>query len=280
MSSNLIAPTGIIRFLSEEGIAKALNLSPTTIHNSRSLLQGICREAVELLKDKHVPRSTLATSKPEELVEDRKLGKTARTKAAKRAIRSKPRKALKTAQATTPKQTDTTQRWKMSLKVKGLRDLVHTRIEFSRRATVGEESVLEPVSRQIADSYGSGPFSVSHYKLADSIAQKIEAMAHRQKTRDLFDLATVMGSSSPRPGCRARAKTCWGLGRKLRKSGGFLLARAVLDCSLWIGVGVRSRSGHRSAAWDQNGATRQARFVPAGVFCFQSHLWRAASNSP
>src|ERR1017187_10150082 len=75
MSSNLIAPTGIIRFLSEEGIAKALNLSPTTIHNSRSLLQGICREAVELLKDKHVPRSTLATSKPEELVEDRKLGK-------------------------------------------------------------------------------------------------------------------------------------------------------------------------------------------------------------
>lgn len=100
--------------VSEERIAKTLNLSPTTIHNSRSLLQGICREAVELLKDKHVPRSTLqelkkvkamrqivmaelmtasgtyaapyaqalvATSKPEELVEDRKLGKAARTKA-------------------------------------------------------------------------------------------------------------------------------------------------------------------------------------------------------
>jgi ParB-like chromosome segregation protein Spo0J len=100
--------------VSEERIAKTLNLSPTTIHSSRSLLQGICREAVELLKDKHVPRSTLqelkkvkamrqivmaelmtasgtyaapyaqalvATSKPEELVEDRKMGKAARTKA-------------------------------------------------------------------------------------------------------------------------------------------------------------------------------------------------------
>ena len=97
----------------EERIAKTLNLSTTTIHNSRSLLQGICREAVELLKDKHVPAKTfqelkrvkgmrqivmaelmtalgtytapyaqalVAMSKPDELVEDRKPGK-ARNKA-------------------------------------------------------------------------------------------------------------------------------------------------------------------------------------------------------
>ena len=100
--------------VSEERIAKTLNLSPTTIHNSRSLLQGICRESIELLKDKHVPKKTLqelkkvkamrqivmaelmtatgtyvapyaqalvAMSNPDELVEDRKPGKTARTKA-------------------------------------------------------------------------------------------------------------------------------------------------------------------------------------------------------
>jgi len=38
----------------EERIAKALNLAANTIRQSRTLLQGICPEAIELLKDKHV----------------------------------------------------------------------------------------------------------------------------------------------------------------------------------------------------------------------------------
>jgi ParB-like chromosome segregation protein Spo0J len=41
--------------VSEEKLARALNLDISTIRNKRYLLDGICPEAVELLKDKTVP---------------------------------------------------------------------------------------------------------------------------------------------------------------------------------------------------------------------------------
>jgi predicted nucleotidyltransferase component of viral defense system len=94
-------------------------------------------------------------------------------------------------QVSAPKQTDTTQRWKLTLKVKGLTEPARTRIEFSRRAPT-TDSVLEPVAKPIADAYGSSPFSAAHYGLAESISQKIAAMAGRDKTRDLFDLAVLL----------------------------------------------------------------------------------------
>lgn len=45
----------IERGASEERIAKTLNLDVSTIRHKRRLLEGICLEAVELLRDKHVP---------------------------------------------------------------------------------------------------------------------------------------------------------------------------------------------------------------------------------
>jgi len=98
---------------------------------------------------------------------------------------------IEVQQVSTPKQTDTTQRWRIALKVKGLSEPVQTRIEFSRRES-NAESVLGPVAKPIADSYGSSPFSASHYGLAESIAQKVSAMAGRDRTRDLFDLAMLL----------------------------------------------------------------------------------------
>lgn len=47
----------------EERIAKALNLAVETVRKNRSLLQDICPEAVELLKDKQVAHKTLALLK-------------------------------------------------------------------------------------------------------------------------------------------------------------------------------------------------------------------------
>jgi len=44
--------------VSEERIAKALNLDVKTLKYKKRLLHGICPEGVELLKDKHVPIST------------------------------------------------------------------------------------------------------------------------------------------------------------------------------------------------------------------------------
>ncbi len=98
---------------------------------------------------------------------------------------------IEVEQVSTQKQTDTTQRWKMALKVRGLSDPVYTRIEFSRRES-NAEPVLGPVAKPIADSYGSSPFSASHYGLEESIAQKVSALAGRDRTRDVFDLAMLV----------------------------------------------------------------------------------------
>ena len=45
----------IERGASEERIAKALNIDVKTLQHKKRLLTGICSEAVELLKDRHVP---------------------------------------------------------------------------------------------------------------------------------------------------------------------------------------------------------------------------------
>lgn len=47
----------------EERIAKALNLAVKTVRDNRVLLQGICPEAVELLRDKQVAKETFALLK-------------------------------------------------------------------------------------------------------------------------------------------------------------------------------------------------------------------------
>lgn len=47
----------------EERLARALNVNISSIRHKRSLLDGLCPEAVELLKDKHVPINTLGELK-------------------------------------------------------------------------------------------------------------------------------------------------------------------------------------------------------------------------
>jgi len=47
----------------EERIAKALNLAVDTVRGNRNLLQDICPEAVEILRDKHVALATFALMK-------------------------------------------------------------------------------------------------------------------------------------------------------------------------------------------------------------------------
>jgi hypothetical protein len=54
-----------------------------------------------------------------------------------------------------PKQTDTTQRWKIELKAKDVSVPLHTKVEFSRRGTRDEEYALEPVRSDIVRPYGN-----------------------------------------------------------------------------------------------------------------------------
>lgn len=51
------------RGVSEERIAKALNVNVAEIRRKRKLLDGICPEAAEILKEKHVPINTFAQLK-------------------------------------------------------------------------------------------------------------------------------------------------------------------------------------------------------------------------
>jgi hypothetical protein len=53
----------IDRGVPQERIAKALDINVSTIRHKRSLLEGICAEVVELLKDKHCPTNTFQSLK-------------------------------------------------------------------------------------------------------------------------------------------------------------------------------------------------------------------------
>jgi len=53
----------IERGVPQERIAKALGINVSTIRHKRSLLEGICPEVAELLKDKHCPSNTFQSLK-------------------------------------------------------------------------------------------------------------------------------------------------------------------------------------------------------------------------
>jgi predicted nucleotidyltransferase component of viral defense system len=86
-----------------------------------------------------------------------------------------------------PKQTDTTQRWKVQLRATGMN--IPTRIEFSRRR-FDPGVIFDPVDVEITRAYNLKAILASHYDLESAFAQKIEALALRSQTqaRDLFDL--------------------------------------------------------------------------------------------
>jgi len=122
------------------------------------------------------------------------VGKTTLQNKVERLLESTPfRIALKARgisieEFRAPKQTDTTQRWKLTLKFAS-GSTVHTKIEFSRRGQ-SELTVYEPISRELALTYQLAPVMVSHYTKEAAFRQKLRALVGRPVTqaRDLFDL--------------------------------------------------------------------------------------------
>lgn len=88
-----------------------------------------------------------------------------------------------------PKQTDTTQRWKIQLKVPHSSTPVPTKIEFSRRSRE-ETALFEPVDPVVINRYLLTPIYASHYSMQVALWQKIWALILRTETqaRDIFDL--------------------------------------------------------------------------------------------
>jgi len=89
---------------------------------------------------------------------------------------------------TKPKQTETTQRWKVGLQWTG-KESLPTKIEFSRRAKVLKGLSGIP-DAELLSYYKAAPFAVVYYDATQMAVQKIQALAShsRYAVRDLFDL--------------------------------------------------------------------------------------------
>jgi predicted nucleotidyltransferase component of viral defense system len=99
---------------------------------------------------------------------------------------------------TSPKQTPTTQRWKIQIHVENASLPFHTKIEFSRR-NEKMTPILANISREICQTYRLPPMRLAHYGLEDAITQKIIALGHRLQTqsRDVFDLYHLLHIGTP-----------------------------------------------------------------------------------
>lgn len=100
---------------------------------------------------------------------------------------------LAVAGFTKPKQTATTQRWKVSVDGPDRSDPVRTKIEFSHR-NGDERHLLEAVPSRVVESYALRAPKVQHYTIDAATEQKVKALAGRSETqaRDVFDLDLLL----------------------------------------------------------------------------------------
>jgi len=96
---------------------------------------------------------------------------------------------LEVTDTSAPKQTPTTQRWKVGLAARHLAAPLRTKVEFSRRDAAGDV-VFEGVDRELLRPYGLTQVLATHYGLKAAIEQKLQALAGRAEpqARDVFDL--------------------------------------------------------------------------------------------
>ncbi len=93
-----------------------------------------------------------------------------------------------------PKQTQTTQRWKLKLKIKNESLFIPTKIEFSRRNQKIDDGEIEHANPQLIESYKMQPLFINHYNLQAAIEQKLYALILRTQTqaRDVLDLKLLI----------------------------------------------------------------------------------------
>ncbi|HBC89063.1 MAG TPA: hypothetical protein DCZ94_19155 [Lentisphaeria bacterium] len=87
------------------------------------------------------------------------------------------------------KQTETTQRWKMSIHTPFSEIPLPTKIEFSKRGT-GEELIFESIDPEIGAKHQMPPLLINHYPPETAMLQKTSAIISRStvQARDIFDL--------------------------------------------------------------------------------------------
>jgi predicted nucleotidyltransferase component of viral defense system len=102
-------------------------------------------------------------------------------------------KGIRIQERSSPKQTDTTQRWKFALVVPRLSFPLRTKIEFSRRG-MKTDLAFDSVDANLIRAYELAPILSSHYQRVDACAQKVIALATRRQiqARDVFDLHLLL----------------------------------------------------------------------------------------
>jgi len=105
-------------------------------------------------------------------------------------------RGMEVTDVSAPKQTDTTQRWKVGLRVDGLSVPLRTKIEFSRRDAI-EGTAFEAIDAELLRACGLMPSLATHYKTHAAIGQKVRALAGRTEpqARDVFDLSVLFSRS-------------------------------------------------------------------------------------
>lgn len=100
---------------------------------------------------------------------------------------------LAVAEASKPKQTDTTQRWKVAVAAPRREQPVRTKIEFSHREA-DDRFRLEAIPGHIVERYALRAPTVQHYTASAATEQKVAALADRSETqaRDVFDLDLLL----------------------------------------------------------------------------------------
>jgi predicted nucleotidyltransferase component of viral defense system len=114
---------------------------------------------------------------------------------------------IEVVRSSQPKQTEVTQRWKLTLRTSQSGTQVPTKIEFSRRG-LDDEKAVESVDAGIIRTYQLYPVIVQHYTAHAALAQKVSALALREQvqSRDVFDLKLLMdagGAAQPLPAAAA-----------------------------------------------------------------------------
>src|SRR3984885_4901046 len=111
---------------------------------------------------------------------------------------------IEIAKASSPKQTETTQRWKLTLRITDSGAEVPTKIEFSRRG-LDDKKAVEPVDAEIIRAYRLYPVILQHYTVQTAFAQKVSALALREQvqSRDVFDLKLLLDAGGAEPPLQA-----------------------------------------------------------------------------
>ena len=97
------------------------------------------------------------------------------------------------------KQTETTQRWKLNLKIANIAVSVPTKIEFSKRINFNQqETNFVKIDPELIQKYKMYPIMTNHYTLKAAFNQKINALINRTETqaRDVFDLLLLIDSGA------------------------------------------------------------------------------------